>query len=257
MDCQLIAAPRASARRRRARAVAVAQPPHRAVPVVGDQERAVLHQHDVDRPPDVIVAVEEARHERLELGRDRVAVALEPHHDHIAADLVGLIPRAVPRHDDLVAVGAGERVAGIELHAERRRMRAHQLDRRSELLALAAPAELLVGDVALVAERRAEVLADLGHAVELVVGQVLRHPVAAVVGEVHLLRHRVPIEADRVADPLGDRLHARAVEVDAAHGAVALGRHAVVAGLSDLEVELVVGSDRQVLPAVRLVLRQA
>ena len=66
----------------------------------------------------------------------------------------------------------------------------------------------------------------------------------------------MPVEADGVANALRDRLHAGAVEVDAAHGGVAFRRQAVVTGLPDLEVELVVGADGDVFPAVRLILRQ-
>ena len=140
---------------------------------------------------------------------------------------------------------AGNDVAGVELHAERGRVRPHQGDRRRELAALAAPAEFLIGNIALIAIRRAEVLADLGHAIELVVGEILRHPVAAVVGEVQFLGFgcqskptvlRMPCAI--VSMPLPSRLTRRMV-------AVALGRQAVVAGLADLEIELVVGSDRE------------
>ena len=79
-------------------------------------------------------------------------------------------------------------------------MRAHQGDRRDEVAALMAPAEFDVGNVALVAIRLTEVLSDLGDAIELVVGQILRQPIAAVVGEVELFAFRIPVEPDRVAD---------------------------------------------------------
>src|ERR1700676_2003469 len=45
--------------------LAVADAIDGAVPVVGDQKRAVLHLHHIDRPADVIVVVEKAGEERL------------------------------------------------------------------------------------------------------------------------------------------------------------------------------------------------
>ena len=96
-----------------------------------------------------------------------------------------------------------------------------------------APAEFGIGNIALVAIRRAEILADLGDAVELVLGNVLRHPVAAVVGEVELLVLRIPVEADGVADAEGDHFGAGAVEIDAADLAVIVVMQHVVAGLAD------------------------
>ena len=83
---------------------------------------------------------------------------------------------------------AGNMRAGVEAHAERGRMRAQQRDRLLELVARAPPAHLAIGEVALVAIREAEMLADLGDAVELVFGQVFRQPVAAVLGEIEFLR---------------------------------------------------------------------
>ena len=49
-------------------------------------------------------------------------------------------------------------LAGVEAHAERRRMRPQLRDRLGELVAAVAPAELRVGDVAAVAIGEAEIV---------------------------------------------------------------------------------------------------
>src|SRR5947199_3770542 len=54
------------------------------------------------------------------------------------------------------------------------------------------------------------------HAVELVFRNVLGRPIAAVVGKIEFLRHRMPVEADRVAYALRNDFRAAAVEIDAA-----------------------------------------
>ena len=142
--------------------------------------------------------------------------------------------------------------AGVEAHAERGRMRAELGDRLHELVAGAAPAHLAIGEVALVAIREAEMLAGLGDAVELVLRQVLRQPVAAVVGEVEMLGHRMPVEADRVAHADRKGLGAGAVEIEPADLRGAGHRLADVAGRADVYVELAVGPDAHIAPAVRL-----
>ena len=174
----------------------------------------------------------------------------------VAAEFFGPVPGTVAGDNNLVAILSREHGAGVEPHAERRGVRAHQRDRRYVVLAVVAPAELDVGDIALMAIRLAEIQAELGDAVELVVGQVLRQPVAAVVGEVELVRLRIPVEADRVADAEGDLFGAGAVEIHAAQLAMILIMQHVVAGLTDFEIELVVRADGQELPAMRLVLGQ-
>ena len=84
-----------------------------------------------------------------------------------------------------------------------------------ELPAVLAPAELRVGEVALVAVREAEVLALLRDVVERIVGQILAEPVAAVVGVPELAVLRIEVEADGVAHAQRDVLDAAAVEVHA------------------------------------------
>jgi len=66
--------------------------------------------------------------------------------------------------------------------------------------------------------REAEVAAFLvfRNAVELVFRSGIAGPVAAIVGEPQLLGHRMPVEADGVADAARDDLHAGSVGVVAA-----------------------------------------
>src|SRR5262245_22964169 len=165
---------------------AVADAVDGAVVVVRDQQRAVFHDHHVGRPPDVVVVLEEAGHERLH--RPEGAVRFELHHHKVTSDLGGAVPRSMARDDDLVAVGGREHCAGVEAHPQRRRMWTQQCDRLGELIAGATPSEFLVRDVALVAIGEAEiVLAGLGQAVELVLGYIFGQPVALVFSKVELL----------------------------------------------------------------------
>ena len=97
-------------------------------------------------------------------------------------------------------------------------------------------------------------LPRVGENVELVIGQLFREPVAAVIREGELLRLRVPVEADRVADPARDDLDVGAVEVHPADLRVRVRRNEVVARRADGHVELIVGTNLDELPAMGLVL---
>src|SRR5262249_33146521 len=94
----------------------VTHPVDRAVVVVGDQQRAVLHHQHSGRPSNIIVVLEEAGNERLH--RPEGAVRLELHQDKITSDLGAAIPGAMARQDDLVAVGGREHGAGVEAHSQ-------------------------------------------------------------------------------------------------------------------------------------------
>src|SRR5881392_2278189 len=74
----------------------------RAVPVVGDQQRAILHLHHVDRPADILVVFQKAGDERLPRLHRAVLVQLDD--DDVTALLVRFIPRTVARDDDRVLV---------------------------------------------------------------------------------------------------------------------------------------------------------
>src|SRR5215469_5666186 len=126
-----------------------------------------------------------------------------------------------------------------------------------EFVARASPAEFLVGDVALVTIRISEiVLARLGEPIELVLGYIFRQPIAAVFGEIELPEHRMPVHADDLPNPARYDFRAAAVEIDTAELRVGGRRHADIARCTDVEIELVVGTDGEEFPAVRLVLGQ-
>lgn len=93
-------------------------------------------------------------------------------------------------------------------------------------------------------------LAEAVDAVELVVGHVLAQHVAPVVGEPQLVRARLPVEADGIADAVGDIFQAAAVGVHAGELGVGLALVAQVAGRADRHVELAVRAERDELAAV-------
>src|SRR5215475_7963717 len=153
-------------------AAVVADAVDRAGIIVRHQQRAVLEHLHVYRAADIVVVLQEAGHERLP--GFHAAIGVELHDDDIAAELGGLVPRAVAGDEDRIAIGSRKHLAGVKAHAERGRMRTEQRNRRLEVAAAAPPAELVVGHIALVTIGIAEMLPSLGDAVELVVGQILR-----------------------------------------------------------------------------------
>src|SRR5262245_31003842 len=100
------------------------------------------------------------------------------------------------------------------------------------------------------------VLARLGEPIELVLGYILRQPIAAVFGEVELPQHRVPVHSDDLPNPSRHDFRAAAVEIDTAELGMGGRRHADIARCADVEIELVVGTNGEEFPAVRLVLGQ-
>src|SRR4051812_39652708 len=96
------------------------------------------------------------------------------------------------------------------------------------------------------------VLARLREPIELVLRYVLRQPIAAVLGEVELPQHRVPVHSDDLPNPVCHHFRAAAVEIDTTELRMGGRRHADVTGCADVEIELVVGADGEELPAVRL-----
>src|ERR1700682_89877 len=66
----------------------------------------------------------------------------------------------------------------------------------------------------------------------------------------------MPVHPDNVTNSGCDGFQSAAVQIETVNLGVSLRRHADVAGSADLEIELVVGSDGQVLPTVSFVLRQ-
>src|ERR1700716_1170817 len=117
------------------RLLAVADAVDRTGPVVGDEQRAVLGGHDVGRTAEIaLIAFEPAGGKDLLLGV--LAVGTDDHALDAGALVFMPIPGAVFGNEDVVLVLGGELVAGIELHAERRHMRAELGDWRGELPAL-------------------------------------------------------------------------------------------------------------------------
>src|ERR1041385_7692907 len=154
----------------------------RAGPVVGHQHRAVFRQHDVGGTAEIaLIALEPA------FRKDLLLRVLTVGTDDDALDPRALVfmpvPGAVLGDEDVVLVLGGELIAGIELHAERRDMGAEVQHRRGELRALMPHREFRIRQVALVAIRIAEMLADLVDHVELVARDVVAHPVAGVFGD--------------------------------------------------------------------------
>src|SRR5215470_3216163 len=112
--------------------LAVADPIDRTGPVVGDEDRAVLGKHDIRRTAEIaLVTLDPAGGEDLLLGI--LAVRPDDHALDARALVLVAIPRAVLGDEDIVLVVGREHVAGVELHAERRDMRAELDDRRREL----------------------------------------------------------------------------------------------------------------------------
>src|SRR5260370_33482475 len=111
-----------------------------------------------------------------------------------------------------------------------------------------------MGNVALMAVRITEVvLPGVREPIELVFGDVFRQPVAAVFREVELPGERAEVHADDLAYAPRNHFRAAAVEIDATDLSMGRRRHADVAWRTNLEIELVVGSDGQEFPAIGLI----
>ena len=109
----------------------------------------------------------------------------------------------MPGDENVVLVFGRKHLAGVEAHPERGNVRAELQHRRGELRAGAVLAVLGVERVALVAIRKAEMLALMFDYIELVRGHVIADPVAAIVGKPQLFGLRVPVETHRLAHTLG------------------------------------------------------
>src|SRR6516162_367676 len=130
-------------------------------------------------------------------------------------------------------------------------------ERRANSFTAAPPAKLWIGNVALMATGKAEILLPrIYEAVELVVRQFLGKPVALVLAEVELLGGRIEIHADDLPDAAGDNFCATAVQVNPANLRMPFRGHANVTRSAHLKVELVVGPDGQIFPAMGLIARQ-
>src|SRR5262249_6284541 len=166
-----------------------------------------------------------------------LAGRIDRYEDDPIAVLLGPVPRAVLGEEDAVLVLGREHVAGVELHAERRDVRAELDHGRGELGALVAHTELGIGDVALVAVGIAEVLTHARDVVELVGRNVVAQPVAGVFAEPQITGSRVDGAADAIAHAQRHELGAAGLGIDPAPLPGAGRRDADVAGHADGNIE--------------------
>src|SRR6202166_2225948 len=218
-------------------------------PVVGDENRAVLVENDVVGPAEIaLVALDPAGCEHILLGVLSVRTDGDAHD---ASTLILMpVPRAVLGDQDRVLVLGGELVAGIELHAERRHMRAEIEYRRGEFRTFVTHRELRIRQVALVAIGIAEMLARLRDHVELVARQVVADPVAGVFSEPVFSGARIDVAADAVAHAERHQFGVAGLGIDAADLRDAGRRDADVEGRSERNVEPAILVGGEVLPAV-------
>src|SRR6201988_2251808 len=179
--------------------LAVADAIDRTGPVVGNEDRSVLGDHDIRRAAEItLITLDPAF--RKDLLLSVLAVRPDDHALDTRALILGPVPGAVLSDQDVVLVLGRELVASIELHAERRDMGAELGGRGRELLALVPHREFRIGHVTLMAVGIAEMLADLRDHVELVARHVVADPVAGVFGEPVAAGARIDVAADAVAD---------------------------------------------------------
>ncbi len=182
--------------------------------------------------------------------------------DLVAARLAA-VPRAPERFEGAVLVGGGKLAAGIKSQVDGRRVGGVVEQAGLGLGAVlgfghlaghAAQIHVGVRILVAVAKRPAVVLAALDD-VHLFRRNVVAVPVAALVEAVEHARHRMPAEADGVAQAAGVDLAALAVGADAQHGRLlGVGRARIVVGAAESGVEVAVGAPvhaaRAVLPGV-------
>ena len=152
--------------------------------------------------------------------------------------------------EDLIAIGFREHRARVEAHADRRHVGPKLPRRRREFRAGVLLAEFRIGDPRPVAIREAEIHPRLRRVVQLVRRHVVPQHVAPVVGKPELVRLRVPVEADRVADPPLDDLRFSLGRKPADGAIDGIGLLADVAGHPLGHVELAVRAEADEFPSV-------
>ena len=157
--------------------------------------------------------------------------------------------------EDRAPILLGKLRASVKAHAQCGDMGVELARRRREVLAGVAAPVLGIRHVATVAVGEAEVHACTRRVIELVGRDVIAHVVGAVVGEPELLRARIPVEADAVADAARVDL-ALAARGEAADRAVFVLGLADVAGRADADVEQAVRPEPERLVAVMRMVRQ-
>src|SRR6267378_2582415 len=222
----------------------------RTGPVVSDQDRTVLVLDDVGRAAEItLVAFEPAGREHVLLGILAVGPDGDPHDP--GALIFMPVPRAVFGDQDAVLVLGGKLAAGVELHAERSHVGAELQHRRGELRTFVTHRELWIRQVALMAVRIAEVLAELRDHVELVARYIVAHPVTGVFGEPVLAAARIDIAADAVANAERHDFGITGFRIDAANLREAGRRDPDVEGRAERQVEPAILIDGDILPAMR------
>ena len=217
---------------------AVADAIDRAGPVVGDEDRAVLVEHDVGGAAEIaLIAFEPAAKRTLPAWRSC----------RRGSTITRMIraPWYLCRFQEpcsairmLFLYSARELIAGVELHAERRHMRAEIEHGRRELRALVPHRELVDpancpgGNTDSQNARRSSMIM-----LSLSLGSVVAHPVAGVFGEPVFAGARIDVAADAVADAERIDFGVAGLGIDAADLRDAGRRNADVEGRSERQVE--------------------
>ena len=136
---------------------------------------------------------------------------------------------------------------------ERSHVRAELERRRRKLGALVSHGEFRVRNIALVAIRITEMLADLGDMVELVARHVIAKPIARILAEPVVAGARIDVAADAVAHAERDDFRETVRGIDAPDLRDRGRRQADVAGRSERNVEPAVLVEGQIFPAMRRV----
>src|SRR5450432_354361 len=148
--------------------------PYDVAHVVRDQQRAVLADHNADRPPEGLALVAEETGQHVD-GLARGLAADERHEDDLVAAARLTVPRAVLSHEHPVRKLGGEPAAVGEGQAERSGVRAQRVVGRNRLGHQVRSGGLhpLVDVLPVIAVRPA-VEAAVAHR-----GQIVRHEIAA------------------------------------------------------------------------------
>ena len=153
--------------------------------------------------------------------------------------------------EDVVLVLGRKLAAGVELHPQRRHMRAEVQHRRRELRALVTHCEFRIFHVALMAMRISKMLAKPRDHIELVARHVVADPIAGVFSEPVFAGARIDVAADAVADAEGHDLGIAGLGIDAADLRQRGRRDADVEGRAERHVEPAILVRREILPAMR------
>ncbi len=198
------------------RRAGVGDAPQRAVAVLGEQQRAVMRRRHANRTAPHAVGIGDEAGDEILVAAVRHAVAQVDPYDFIAG-AVAAVPGSVQRHEGVALVVARkcrDAGAGVEGHAERRRVRLDQHirdgDVANEVGAFAlVPRVLVVADIV----PRPAVEFSLLHPGDVVGGKIVAEAVALVGGTPQGVRRR-DRQADAVAQAGGEYLRVVTVRVE-------------------------------------------